>query len=89
MNSTDLNVSPCILSFQSFLSLGRIELEGSLKLNYTNGQNKDLDKNIPTGSTLKIHCLSLLCTKHTYLLTRDTVKYHLSFKVKEISMWRL
>lgn len=32
MNITDVNVSPGILSFQSFLPLGRIKLEGNLKL---------------------------------------------------------
>lgn len=46
MNIIDVNVSPHVLGFQSFLSLGNIKLEGSLKLNYSNGQNNDLDNNM-------------------------------------------
>lgn len=67
MNITDVNASPGTLSFQSSVSLGRIKLEESLKLNYSNGQNKDLDKNMSKGYKLyfNIHCLNLVCTKST------------------------
>lgn len=70
MNITDVNVSPGILSFQSFLSLGRIKLERRLQLNYSNGQNKDLAKNTSKGDRLyfNIHCLNLVYTKSTCLL---------------------
>jgi len=50
MNITDVNVSPGILSSQSFPSLGRIKLEASL--NYSSGQNKDLNKNMSKGDRL-------------------------------------
>lgn len=91
MNIIDVNVSPHVLGFQSFLSLGNIKLEGSLKLNYSNGQNNDLDNNMSKCDWLyfNIYCLNLVCTKFTSSLWWATVKYDLSFKVEGISMWRL